>query len=559
MVNKVKKLFSREISGLHEAAYLLATFSVFSQIFALVRDRLLASSFGTSLTLDVYYASFKLPDLMFVLVSTLVSISVLVPRFVNLIENKKKLKNLVDSIFTILSVLSLVLVLIAFFLAPKFLDLVVPNLLASNLGGELVVFTRILLIQPIILSISSLLGSLVQAYRKFMIYALAPILYNLGIIVGIIFLYPIYGLKGLAYGVVIGAFAHLLLQIPFIFEERIYPKLTFKIKFKQVWFIVSNSFPRTASMLGNQGTLTFLIFLAGTMTYGSISTFNLSYNLQSVPMAIIGVSYSLAAFPALSKFFHEKKFKEFYASINKALRHIIFWSLPVMAMFVVLRAQIVRVILGSGNFDWEATRLVAASLALFTISIFAQSISLLFLRAYYSMEKTLKPFLITSLSFAVIIVSSLAFIKVLTINSTTTDFVKDLLRLGDLANITVLALPLAYSIGQILNMVLLISFFGNIKRFINKDLLRSSFQSLTASLLALIIAFISLNALDRFFDLNTLVGVFLQGFLSGVIALIAAFVFLVVIDNKEVKVALETARTKFWKGRVVSPEVEEEL
>ena len=557
MVKRVRELFRREIKGLHEAAYLLAFFSIISQLFALVRDRLLASSFGTGLELDIYYASFKLPDLMFVLISTLVSVSVLVPHFVKLLEDKKELKKVVDSIFTILSLLSVVILVIAFFLTPKFLGWIVPSLLDSTFGNELIIITRIMLIQPILLSLSSFMGSLVQAYKKFTIYAFSPILYNLGIIFGITVLYPMYGLSGLAYGVIIGALLHLFLQVPFIFEESIYPKLTLKLKFNKVWYIVSNSFPRTASMLASQAILIYMTFLASTMIYGSLSTFNLSYNLQSVPLAIIGVSYSLAAFPSLSKFWYKKEYDKFFESINKALRHIIFWSLPVMAMFIVLRAQIVRVILGSGNFDWEATRLVAASLAIFTLSIFAQSISILFLRAYYSKGKTLKPFLITLVLFASILLSSFYFLDL--INSGFAIQVKEIMRLSTVSEISVLALPMAFSFGQILYMILLVALFGNIKKIINKDLLRSTWQSLIGSMVAFFAAFLALNFLDRFFDLNTFNGIFAQGFFAGVFGILCAFLFLVIIDNREVKVAIETVKTKFWKTRPLPPEVDEEL
>jgi putative peptidoglycan lipid II flippase len=539
MVNKVKALFGREIKGLHEAAYLLAFFSILSQLFALIRDRLLAGSFGAGLELDIYYAAFKLPDLMFVLISTLVSVSVLVPQFVSYIENKKELKKIVNSIFTILTVTSAVVLILAFFNTANFLKWIVPDLLNSDLGNELILITRIMLIQPIVLSFSSFMGSLVQAYKKFTVYALSPIFYNLGIILGILFLYPSYGLTGLAYGVVLGALFHLLLQVIFIFDEGIHPKITFKLQFKKVWYIVLNSFPRTASMLANQGILIFMTFLASTMVYGSLSTFNLSYNLQSVPLAIIGVSYSLAAFPSLSKYFQNKEFDKFYLNINKALRHIIFWSLPIMAMFIVLRAQIVRVILGSGNFDWEATRLVAASLAIFTLSIFAQSISILFLRAYYSMGKTLKPFLITLVLFATVFFSSFYFLDL--VNSNFEIQIKELLRLGSLSDISVLSLAMAFSFGQILYMILLVGFFGKLKKIINKDLLRSTWQSLIGSLIAFLVAFLSLNILDDFFNLNTFFGIFFQGFIAGIAGLILGFGFLILIDNREVKVALETS------------------
>jgi putative peptidoglycan lipid II flippase len=552
MVSKIKKILNREIKGLHEAAYLLALFSIISQLFALLRDRLLASSFGTGLELDIYYAAFKLPDLLFVVVASLVSISVLVPKFVKYLEDNEKIKRISDSVFTVLSIISVVSILFAFYLTPHFLKLIVPDLYNSGLGADLILITRILLIQPIFLAMSGFVGSLVQAYKRFAIYALAPILYNLGIIVGILFFYPVFGLSGLAYGVVLGAFLHLFLQIPCI-----YPKLTFRIDFKEVYSIAINSLPRTAAVFSNQATLIFMTYLASTMVYGSLSTFNLSYNLQSVPLAIIGVSYSLAAFPSLSKFYQKGEFDKFYLNINKALRHIVFWSLPVMAMFVVLRAQIVRVILGSGDFDWNDTRLVAASLAIFSISIFAQSISILFLRVYYSMGKTLKPFLITLVLFFTIFSSSFYFLSLL--KSDFSIYVKEILRLETISDISVLALPMAFSFGNIIFVVLLVSLFGNLKKIIDKDFFRSTFQSLTGSFVAFITTFLSLNFLDRFFDLNTFGGIFLQGFWSGIIGLICAYVFLLVIGNKEVKVVTDTVKNKFWKTRTVSPEVEEEI
>ncbi len=557
MVKKLRDLFSREIKGLHEAAYLLAFFSIISQLVALFRDRLLAGHFGTGLELDIYYAAFKLPDLMFVVVSTLVSVSVLVPQFIKYLESREELKKLIDSVFTVLSLVSFIVLVSAFFLTPKFLSLMVPDLFDSSLGNELIVITRILLIQPIILSVSSFMGSLVQVYRKFTIYAFSPILYNIGIVLGILFFYPKYGIVGLAYGVVLGSFFHLLIQLPFIFEEDIYPKLTFKVQFKKKWYVISNSLPRTASMLANQGILIFMTFLASSMAFGSLSIFNLSYNLQSVPLAIIGVSYSLAAFPTLSKYFHSGEMNKFYSNMQKALRHIIFWSFPVMAMFVVLRAQIVRVILGSGNFDWESTRMVAASLAIFTLSIFAQSISLLFLRAYYAMGKTLKPFIITITMFFSVISFSFVFLAVM--ETPVSVYVKEFLRLGNLSDVTVLSLSMAYTLGQIIYMVLLAGLFRGISKIIDKDLIRTTWQSITGSLIAFIVAFVSLNFFDRFFDLNTFFGVFFHGFISGLIGLFVAFIFFIVIDNNEVNTVIKTLKTKFWKAKTISPEVNEEI
>ena len=116
--------------------------------------------------------------------------------------------------------------------------------------------------------------------------------------------------------------------------------------------------------------------------------------MQSVPLAIVGASYSLAAFPTLAGLWTKGDTRTFVSTLSTAMRHIFFWSVPALVLFVVLRAQIVRTVLGSGAFDWSDTRLTAASLALFAVSVVAQSAILLLTRAYYAAGKTRAPLFI---------------------------------------------------------------------------------------------------------------------------------------------------------------------
>src|SRR3972149_427019 len=110
--------------------------------------------------------------------------------------------------------------------------------------------------------------------------------------------------------------------------------------------------------------------------------------MQSVPLAIVGVSYSTALFPTISRLFSEGNRQKFVSEMIIAARHIVFWSIPITVLFIILRAQIVRTILGAGEFSWSNTRLAAAALAIFSISVLAQSLSLLFVRAYYASGRT---------------------------------------------------------------------------------------------------------------------------------------------------------------------------
>src|SRR3989338_2691194 len=206
----------------------------------------------------------------------------------------------------------------------------------SAQSESLIGLSRILLLSPILLGISNLFGSLTQSRNRFFIYALSPLLYNFGIILGIIFLYPNFGLQGLTWGVVLGALLHMAIQLPSLIHLKLLPKLTFAPDFKKVRQLIILSLPRTITLSINHIAIFFLLSLASLMSVGSVSVFSLAFNLQSVPLSIIGVSYSLAAFPTLSRLFSSGEKEKFFSEILSSARHIIFWSVPVMVFFIVL-------------------------------------------------------------------------------------------------------------------------------------------------------------------------------------------------------------------------------
>jgi putative peptidoglycan lipid II flippase len=562
MVKRIIGFFGKEIVGLHEAAYVLAFFTFLSQLLAIVRDRLLAGTFGASETVDIYYAAFRIPDLIFVLVTSFISASVLVPFLAKNLHDKEYAGKILNSLFSFFILLAILISGIVFIFAPQILKIAVPGI-ALNGSGEnfetLLIFTRIMLLSPILLGISQLFGSIVQSYRKFFVYAISPILYNFGIILGIVFFYPIFGNLGLIYGVLTGILMHLLIQLPTVAKHEMVPKFTFKIKWSSVREIVLVSLPRTITLASTQIILLVLVAVASALTVGSIAIFNFSYNLQSVPLAIIGVSYSLAAFPTLSRLFADGKNDEFLAQLITAARHIILWSLPVIVMFIVLRAQIVRVILGSGEFDWGDTRLTAAALAVFSVSVLAQNLILLFVRGYYSSGQTKKPLIINIISMIATLILVFVFVDLFKTVEGFKLFFENLLRVDDLPGTVVLMLPLAFSAGMILNALLLwISFEKDFRGF-SKTLWVTLIQSLTASLFAGYVTYFFLQVLDvkRIFDLDTLMGIFMQGFVSGIIGLLGGVLFLIILRNKEIKEVLRALKHKVWKYRPVTVDQED--
>ena len=329
------------------------------------------------------------------------------------------------------------------------------------------------------------------------------------------------------------------------------------VNFQDIKKVFLISIPRTLGLAFNSISLIAIIALASFLKSGSISIFNFSYNLQTVPLNIIGVSYAVAAFPTLSRAFSSGKMDEFKKHLKATSRQIIFWSLPITFLFIVLRAQIVRVILGSGSFSWENTRLVAASLAVFSFSILAQGMIGLLSRAYYAKGETKRPLLVNFSCSILIIILSYVFIHLFENVAVFKYFIESILKVNDIPGTTVLMLPLAYSVGTIANFILHWIFVK--KDFMGKEpfIAKSFFQSLGASFFIGLVSYLSLNIFSPIFGTNTFWGVFLQGFISGILGILAGIIVLYLLKNEELKDLIKAFKTKFWRTNIIAPAQEE--
>ena len=557
MVKRLLDFLSREISGLHEAAYLLGFFAICSQVLALFRDRILASEFGAGNVLDIYYSAFRIPDILFVTVASIVSVSVLIPFLMERMDKGDvEAKQFIDSVFTFFFIFISVIGIIAYITAPFLMAKLFPLFTTSTDFPELVSLTRILILSPVFLGFSNLLASITQIHKRFFLYAISPVLYNVGIIFGIKFLYPIFGLSGLGYGVILGAFLHFSTQIPFILSKGMFPKFRFPIKLGFIKNIILTSLPRTITVSANELAELFLVSFASFFVVGSISIFNFSFNLQSVPFSIIGISYSLAAFPTLTRLFSSGNKDKFVEQMITSSRHIIFWSVPISVLFIVLRAQIVRTILGAGRFNWDDTRLTAAALALFTVSLVAQNLVTLFVRSYYSQGKTKTPLIMNVFSAGLIVVGSYFFISLFQTNEYFKYFIESMLKVSDIPGTVVLMLPLGFSIGLFVNLI--IHWWGFSMHFpsFSRPVMRTLFQAVSASTIMGFVSYVSLDIFDNYLDIDTLMGIFLQGFFSGLIGIATAVAVLYLLKSTELKEVWRTLHHKIWKADIVAPDPE---
>ena len=558
-MNKILKIINKEFGNLNQAALLLGIFTLCSQILALFRDRAIAHYIGPSAGLDAYYAAFRVPDLIFICIASLASITVLIPFITAKMKDgvvTDEARKFLNDVFTVFFATMVLVALIAFFLMPHLAHFIAPGF-SPALQDKVILLSRIMLLSPILMGLSNLFGTVTQLFHKFFIYSLSPIFYNVGIIIGVLFLYPAFGIYGLAAGVALGAFFHFLIQAIASASCGFGLRFSWKINFEEIQKAVLVSLPRTLGLSFNSVSLIVIIALASFLKAGSISVFNLSFNLQSVPLNIIGVSYAVAAFPTMAKTMAEGKLEDFKNHLRSAGRAIVFWSMPVIFLFVVLRAQIVRVILGSGSFSWQNTRLVAAALAIFSISIIAQGMISLLSRAYYAKGETKRPLIINFICSLSIIGLSFLFTHIFEHSHQFRYFIESILKVSDIPGTEVLMLPLAYSVGTIINFVL---HWISVKRdFLDKEpfIRKTFFQSLGASFFLGIVSYYSLDFLSPLFGTKTFWGVFLQGFIAGILGIIAAVIALYLFKNEEIQELMKTVKTKFWNTKVLAPTQEE--
>ncbi len=382
------KLFSasESIAG---AALIIAVLSIASRLLGVIRDRILAGTFGAGQTLDLYYAAFRFPDLIFNLLVLGALSAGFIPIFSSLMAKREHERawRLTNNIINILCAGLTVLCGLGMIFAPWLTNFIAPGFSLES-RPILIQLTRVMFLSPLLLGASSIVGSVLQSKQRFFVYSLSPIFYNLGIIAGALLLAPRFGIIGLGWGVAIGSAAHLLVQLPTFFGLGFRYQKLFEWRDAGVLSVFKMMSARTLGLAVTQINLMVITVIASTLTAGSLTVFNLANNLQAFPVSIFGISFALAVFPLMSAATEKDKIA---ALFSKTFRQILFFIIPAMVVFISLRAQIIRLILGSGKFDWNATILTMDTLAFFTISLFAQAALPLLTRSFYAQHDSRTP------------------------------------------------------------------------------------------------------------------------------------------------------------------------
>jgi putative peptidoglycan lipid II flippase len=404
----VKALFWRANKNfkIGTAAGLLAGSYFASAILGLMRDRLLAARFGLDATLDAYFAAFSVPDLMFYLLVSGALAVTFIPVFSEKLAtgNKKAAWELSSSIINFLGIVTFIGSILIFIFADPLMWLVAP---AFDQGRHEVAvgLTRILALNPFLFSISSVYASMQQAFGRFFFYALAPVMYNLGIIFGISYLSPEYGINGVAIGVILGAIAQLIIQriglsgLGFHYQSAIFWK---NESFKKVLKLMV---PRSFDEAIEHMSAVIERAIASGLVIGSVAAYQYAFNLKNMPITLIGTAIATAAFPKISN----------SASINRAdlvkkqlcsTAQTMLWLLiPVASLMIVLRGYVVRLLFGFGD------PTTASILGWFAAAIVFQSVLRLVARAFYAYQDTKTPLYVSIVAILINIVAALVLVR----------------------------------------------------------------------------------------------------------------------------------------------------
>lgn len=408
MIRQWLRKLSASIFG---GAFIIGLASIGSRLMGLVRDNLLAKYFGAGAELDMYNAAFKVPDFLFNIIVLGALSASFIPVFIQQRDRgEQAVWRLTSTVMNYLVATLLLCVGIGLVAAP----LITQWLFAERPIEQYlqtVQLMRIMLLSVVFFGVSNIFSGVLNSYRKFLMYALAPILYNVGIIFGIVVLYPRYQLAGLAYGVVLGAVLHCVVQLPAVLRTGFQYIWSWRLHTPGVSTILKQMPARALALGVAQVNAIIITAYALRLDGGSLTIWQWADNLQNVPINVFGVSLALSAFPVFSQAFAENDVIKFKNIFSQNFRRLLFVIIPVSVAVLLLRAQFVRLILGSfgkGEFGWDDTIMTAQVLGIFAVVMFAQAAIPMLVRSFFAHHDTTTTVVISILS--VIVNTSLAWV-----------------------------------------------------------------------------------------------------------------------------------------------------
>ncbi len=522
--------YKNNVNHIARSTIVIAVFSMLAKVLGLARDAIFSHQFGTGAIVDAYFAAFRIPDFVFNLLILGTFSVAFIPIFSEyLLKDEEKANELANSIINVTLLLILSLSVLALIFINPLVSAIAPGFTgeARDLTKK---FTELFLLSPIFLTLSSITSSMLNTHKRFAVVSAAPLVYNGSIILGVVWFYPHLGPTGLALGVVLGAFLHFTIQVPALYKLgfRYAAKInTNQPGFTQFWRLY---WPRIFSMGTAQVTLLIASIFGSFLGTGALATFYYANNLQGVFLSIFAVSAALAVFPVMSDLYNEKDIHGFKHVIAKTTIQILYFIIPLSVLMLILRAQIVRLVLGIGqntNFTFADTRIVAATLGLFVISLFAQGLITLYTRAFYAMQNTMIPVIISFVTIAVNLIATLLLVH----------------KFG------VPGLAIAFSITSVIELIILATeLHHRIGNLHDEYLIVNTTKILISSIFAGIATYISLYLIAPFVNTHKYFGLLGQGLGAALIGGVVFLAFSWIMGMEESKNILNLSKNMLTKA-----------
>jgi putative peptidoglycan lipid II flippase len=542
MVFKLPKIFSsygdwleKQQTSILSAATIILVANIVSSASGLIRSRLLLYHFfGSAPTqkaaYEAFLVAFQVPDTMFQLIVLGAVSAAFIPVFSSYKNNKEEELTYMNSMMNSVLAIFLIVGAFIFVFAEPFTRFrtgaaFTPEQLAITAN-----MTRIMIGAQFFFAISNFLTGMLQSYKRFIIPAIAPVLYNLGILFGAYAFSNQFGIYAAGIGVIIGAFLHMVVQIPLAY------KLGYRFQFKLSF---RHQGVRTTYKLTPARTITLAISQFQDLATGFFTTsignlsfliMNLASSLMTMPIRFFGVPIGQAALPFLSDEADEKDLFRFRDLVVKSLHQISFFAFPASILLLILRIPIVRIAYGTPNFPWATTLLTGRVVAIISISIAAQAIVQLLMRAFHALKDTRVPLYIAVISAVVYLAMSWFFVFVF--------------KAG------VLGLAIATSVSTILEMILTLYFLDlRVKGIISKALLLPQAKMLVASFFMAVFLYLPFRILDELvFDTSKTGELILLTITTGTIGTLVYIYFATLFDVEELYI-IQSIFDKFgnWK------------
>lgn len=406
-MKSIKRFLSSPQNTVLSAASLVMVMIVVSRVLGLVRQRVLASFFAPN-ELSLFFAAFRLPDTLFEVLVFGTFSSAFIPVFTKALKGSRvDAWKIAGRIVTIgLLAFSFVAIILGIW-SHQIYTVIAPGY-TNEETIKIANLARILFLAQGFFVVSYVLTGVLESLRRFLVPALAPLFYNIGIILGTLFLSPKLGLMGPTIGVAIGAFAHFLIQYP----------LSRKLGFRFIWKIDSNegvkkignlALPRVVDLAFDQVGKTTELFLSSLISSASYTYYIFANTLQLLPVTLFGTSLAKAILPLLSR--EDDNPKEFRRILLLAVFQAIFFTLPLAISLMVLRIPVVRLIYGTKIFDWEATVQTGMVLSVYGIGIVFQTLMSILSRAFFALHDTRTPVKISFLGLTLLILGDFILIR----------------------------------------------------------------------------------------------------------------------------------------------------